>query len=103
MVAGAPHQPTGYGHLDEDDSVGEATEATTPGGTRSAAWDRGLNSLDDLAGFFQTAITELRNPHPVEARCRGRSLACARLPPATPRARCTRRVRRRRRGASACG
>ena len=69
-VAMAPNKLNGYETLDAD--MGEAQpasprEAQTPGGSRLPKWDRGLNSLDDLAGFFQTAITELRSPHPVEA------------------------------------
>jgi hypothetical protein len=59
----------GYENLEAE--VGEESTLSprqeTPGGTRLPKWDRGVNSLDDLAGFFQTAITELRSPHPVEA------------------------------------
>jgi len=62
---------SGYENLDADlgdeGALSPRLEAQTPGGTRLPKWDRGLNSLDDLAGFFQTAITELRSPHPVEA------------------------------------
>ena len=61
----------GYENLEaeagEEGALSPRQEPQTPGGSRLPKWDRGLNSLDDLAGFFQTAITELRSPHPVEA------------------------------------
>ena len=69
----APHG-RGYANLNEEngaengengDGSADGEAVSTPGGSR-AGWERGLNSLDDLAGFFQTAITELRSPHPVE-------------------------------------
>jgi hypothetical protein len=70
--------PNAYASLNEDDAGdGDAGDAgseppATPGSMRSPAWDRGLNSLDDLSAFFQTAVQGAAHPGEVARKLRER-------------------------------
>jgi hypothetical protein len=82
MVAVLPagKAPNAYASLNEDDAGdgdGDAADAgseppATPGSTRGPAWDRGLNSLDDLSAFFQTAVQGAAHPGEVARKLRER-------------------------------
>ncbi len=58
---------SGYAGIEEEEEE-EAVPQTPRSPTSPGRFggDRAQQSLDDLAAFFQAAITELRNPHPVE-------------------------------------